>query len=270
MTQSDVDNANNLPYAHPPPASELCGSIPQAHILIVDDSSFVLHTVGEVLRRAGHTVSEARTGADALALFTGQQIDLVLLDVILPDTDGFSLCQQIRLTSNVPIVMLTALNRTDDIVRGFELGADDYITKPFSLTEVNCRIAAILRRINWSGTKPTYSVLAVNDLTLDESAGQALIDERVISLSPIEIRLLRYLMERPDRPIHKDELFQQVWGYDLSGSTNLVEVAIRRLRAKIEKTPSAPKHIVTVHTIGYKFQSGGARRTATTNASKHN
>jgi DNA-binding response OmpR family regulator len=149
--------------------------------------------------------------------------------------------------------MLTALNRTEDIVQGFSLGADDYITKPFSLREVQGRIDAILRRIRWIEARPLSDQYQLNGVMLNERMQTVNVRGKDIHLTPIEFRLLRYLIHRPDRPISKEELFSEVWGYELVGGTNLVEVAIRRLRSKIEDDASKPALIVTVHTVGYKF-----------------
>ncbi len=168
---------------------------------------------------------------------------------------GFDVCHDVRKFSDVPVVMLTALNRTEDIVQGFSLGADDYITKPFSLREVQGRLEAILRRIRWIEARPLSDQFNLNGVILNERTQTVTAREREVHLTPIEFRLLRYLMHRPDRPISKEELFSQVWGYELVGGTNLVEVAIRRLRSKIEEDASLPKLIVTVHTVGYKFVS---------------
>lgn len=195
----------------------------------------------------------AATGADALAHLHKSAIELVLLDILLPDTNGFDVCREIRKFSYVPVVMLTSLNRTDDIVQGFDLGADDYITKPFRIREVQVRIEAILRRLQWHDVQVPSEHLQANGVTINERTQEVLVRGAPVHLTPIEYRLIRYLMERANRPISKEELFQHVWGYDLVGGTNLVEVAVRRLRNKIEEAPSHPQIIVTVHAVGYKF-----------------
>lgn len=225
------------------------------HILVVEDELAIQKMLKLSLERVGHQVSLARTGSEALHMIRHEPIELVLLDILLPDMSGFDICQEVRKFSDVPVVMLTALNRTEDIVQGFSLGADDYITKPFSLREVQGRLEAILRRIRWIEARPLSDQFNINGVILNERTQTVIARDHEVHLTPIEFRLLRYLMHRPDRPISKDELFAQVWGYELVGGTNLVEVAIRRLRSKIEEDASSPKLIVTVHTVGYKFVS---------------
>ena len=223
------------------------------HILVVEDERAIQKMLKLSLERIGHQVSLARTGGEALRMVRHDPIELVLLDILLPDMSGFDVCRDIRRFSDVPVVMLTALNRTEDIVQGFALGADDYITKPFSLREVQGRIEAILRRIRWIEARPLSDQYQLNGVMLNERMQTVNVRGKEIHLTPIEFRLLRHLIHRPDRPISKEELFSEVWGYELVGGTNLVEVAIRRLRSKIETDPSKPTLIVTVHTVGYKF-----------------
>jgi DNA-binding response OmpR family regulator len=225
----------------------------RVHILVVEDEVAIQKMLRLALERVGHTVTIAATGADALTMLRDQPIELVLLDIMLPDMNGFDVCRRVRAFSDVPLVMLTALNRTEDIVQGFNLGADDYVTKPFSLREVEGRIEAILRRVRMVETRPLAEQITLNGVTLNERTQTVTVAGRQVHLTPIEYRLIHYLMQRPNRPISKIELFEQVWGYDLVGGTNLVEVAVRRLRNKVENDPSSPARILTVHAIGYKF-----------------
>lgn len=225
----------------------------RVHILVVEDEVTLQKLLRTSLERQGHTVTVAGNGIDALKLVRTQPIDLILLDILLPDINGFEVCREIRKFSHIPIVMLTSLSRPDDIVQGFDLGADDYITKPFRIREVQVRIEAILRRLHWSETRRPNDPISANGVTVNEHTQEIIVRGRVVHLTPIEYRLIRYLIDRANRPISKEELFQQVWGYGMSGGTNLVEVAIRRLRNKIEEVPSQPRIIVTVHAIGYKF-----------------
>jgi len=228
---------------------------PQAHILVVEDDLALQKLIKVSLEKAGHTVTLASTGGEALHLVRRLPIELMLLDIMLPDMSGFEVCRMVRQFSDVPLVMLTALNRPEDIVYGFDLGADDYITKPFRMREVQVRIDAILRRLRWQEHRSLTGQIQLNGVTLNERTQEVTVRGALIHLTPIEYRLLRYLMTRADRPISKEELFEQVWGYELVGGTNLVEVAIRRLRGKIEEKPSQPRLIVTVHAVGYKFVS---------------
>lgn len=225
----------------------------RVHILVVEDEVAIQKMLRLALERVGHTVTIAGTGADALEKLRSEPIELVLLDIMLPDMSGFDVCRRVRTFSDVPLVMLTALNRTEDIVQGFDLGADDYVTKPFSLREVEGRIEAILRRVRMVETRPLAEQVTLNGVNINERTQTVTVAGHPVHLTPIEYRLLQYLMHRPNRPISKMELFEQVWGYDLVGGTNLVEVAVRRLRNKVEDNPSSPTRILTVHAIGYKF-----------------
>ena len=225
------------------------------HILIAEDEAPLRDLLRISLDRAGYTVHPAHDGQEALELFDTLDISLVLTDVMMPRMDGFQLCGELRKRSDVPIVMLTALNRPDDIVRGFEFGADDYITKPFTFREVEARLLAILRRISWLEERPQYKILSVRDIKLNDETNEIFMGSEQMHLTPIEFQLLRYLMTRADRPVKKEVLFREVWGYDLVGGTNLVEVAMRRLREKIEVNPSQPDYLITVRGAGYKFQS---------------
>jgi DNA-binding response OmpR family regulator len=223
------------------------------HILVVEDEVAIQKMLQLSLERVGHTVTVVGCGQDALVTLRREPIEMVLLDIILPDMNGFDVCREVRKISEVPVVMLTSLNQPDDIVRGFDLGADDYVTKPFSLREVQGRIDAILRRVRWIEARPLTEQMLLNAVQLNERDQGVTVRGERVHLTPIEYRLLRYLMHRPDRPVSKGELFREVWGYDLAGGTNLVEVAVRRLRGKIEQDPSSPELVVTVHTVGYKF-----------------
>lgn len=224
-------------------------------ILVVDDEEPLRNLLQASFQRSGYDVVTASNGREALDVFDSQEIDLVLLDVIMPDLDGFSVCREIRAKSEVPIVMLTAMNRPDDIVHGFDLGADDYIPKPFTFREVEVRLEAILRRISWIEEQPEFRVLAFGDITLNDDDHIVTVCGEVVDLTPIEYQLLHKLMMSPDRPVSKVDLFKSVWGYDEVGGTNLVEVAVRRLREKIENEPSNPNYLVTVRGAGYKFDA---------------
>jgi len=224
-------------------------------VLVVDDEEPLRHLLQVSLQRQGYTVAVARNGREALEVVAARKIDLVLLDIMMPEMDGFTACAELRRRTDIPIVMLTALNRPDDIVQGFNLGADDYITKPFTFREVEVRLQAILRRVYWSQERVDPSVLIGNEIVLNDEKHEVIVRGELVHLTPIEYQLLRYLMTQPDRPVSKDMLFQHVWGYDLVGGTNLVEVAVRRLREKIERDPSQPVYLLTVRGAGYKFNT---------------
>ena len=222
-------------------------------ILLAEDEAPLRNLIRLSLEAHGHTVFAVSDGVDAIDVFDSQPVDLVLLDVMMPRLDGFHTCQEIRRRSDVPIVMLTALGSVDDIVHGFELGADDYITKPFAFKEVDARLQAILRRVEWSAQPVMRQTLQIGRVALDTDLHEAKVDGQLIHLTPIEFQLLEYLMEHAGQPISKDQLFRDVWGYDVVGGTNLVEVGIRRLREKIEENASKPTYILTIRGTGYKF-----------------
>jgi two-component system, OmpR family, response regulator RpaB len=258
-TPTTYVNHRNNGLAHPlPQRSELKVKLQkETHILVVDDEEPLRNLLRISLQKAGYTVYTAGNGKEAMDIFSQLPVDLVLLDILMPDMDGYTLCSELRKRSDVPIIMLSALNRPDDVVYGFSLGADDYISKPFQFREVEVRIQAILRRISWLKERPDFHVISFSEIVLDNEAHEVRVRGEMVHLTPIEFQLLRYLMKMPDRPISKNELFQSVWGYDLVGDTNLVEVAIRRLREKIEENPSEPLYLLTVRGTGYKFSTQG-------------
>jgi len=244
-----TEQANPQPDDAPSPA-------PRARILVAEDDALLRNLVCMSLKATGYEVVEAEDGKQALEVFDREPVDLVILDVMMPHLDGFCVLQEIRRRSDVPVVMLTALGRTENIVQGFQLGADDYIPKPFTFKEVEARVEAILRRVEWSRGRHISSVIEYNGVRIDADAREAEVDGQPVHLTPIEFDLLYYLMSHPDQAVGKETLFHEVWGYDFSGGSNLVEVAIRRLRAKVERDPSHPERIVTVRGVGYKFNTG--------------
>ena len=232
----------------------------EIRILVAEDEDPLRELLKISLQKIGYKVITARNGREARQLFETHEIDLVLLDVMMPEIDGFALCAELRQQSDVPIVMLSALNRPDDIVYGFSLGADDYICKPFTFRDFEVRLQAILRRVSWATERAEPRVIAFHDVLLNDEMHQVKVREKTVHLTPTEYQLLRHLMSVPDRPVSKNDLFQTVWGYDLAGGTNLVEVAVRRLREKIEEDPSDPTYLVTVRGAGYKFSTQPAAK----------
>lgn len=225
----------------------------QPRILVVEDEEFLRSLLQVSLEKEGYAVLTASDGVKAMQIFNATPIDLILLDVIMPNMDGFEVCAQIRKRSDVPIVMLTALNSPDDTVEGFELGADDFISKPFTFKEVHARLQAILRRIQWTREQPSFTIMTYGTVTLNDEEHSVMVRGEQVHLTPIEYQLLHFLMSNANRPISKEVLFKEVWGYDFTGGTNLVEVAMRRLREKIEDNPSMPEYLLTVRGAGYKF-----------------
>lgn len=227
----------------------------EIRILLIEDDVTLQNRLRIFLQNNGYSVATAHTGGEALRLFHQQSFDLVLLDVMLPDQDGFAFCAELRQQSDVPIVILSALTQPDDIVCGFQVGADDYICKPIIFREVEVRIQAILRRANWSNKERKPRSLRSGEIFLGEKSHQVTVRGHVIDLTPIEYRLLQCLMKVPNQPVSKSQLILSVWEYDLVGGTNLIEVAVHRLRKKIEKDPSDPFYLVTVPKVGYKFNT---------------
>jgi DNA-binding response OmpR family regulator len=210
------------------------------------------------LQRMGYEVTTADDGAEALDLFQAQSFDLILLDILMPNVDGFTVCSEVRRASDVPIVMLTALNRPDDIVRGLELGADNYITKPFTFKEVEARIRAILRRTTNKIEAEPVQVLEHGDVRLDGGMRAATVSGNLVELTRTEYQLLHYLMSHVDLPVSKEDLLERVWGYEAADTnSNIVELAIRRLRKKLEEDASQPNRLITVRGVGYKFTPKG-------------
>lgn len=223
-------------------------------ILIVDDDPSLLELLRLALEHNGYATVPAHNGIEGETVFKAEKPDLVLLDVMMPHRDGFTLCQELRRQSNVPIIMLTARQEIDDVVHGLELGADDYIVKPFNLREVLARVGAVLARVERQRSAPPR-VVTIGRVTADLDRRNARVGDRDIVLSPLELDLLHFLMSHPSKVFDRESLLHEVWGYEYFGKTNLVDVAIRRLREKIETDPSSPIYILTVRGQGYRFVS---------------
>src|SRR5271156_3547813 len=223
-------------------------------ILIVDDESAILQTLRFNLERNGYAVSTAGDGRTAIALAASERPDLIIMDIMLPVLDGIEACKEIRKQSGVPIIMLTARDQEIDKVLALELGADDYVTKPFSLHEFLARIKARLRRQN-GGTGIAHSeAIEVGQIVLDPSRPSLAVRGRQGSLAPQEFSLLHVLMENRGRVVTRQTLLDKVWGYDFEGEHQTISVHVRWLREKIELDPNNPQHIVTVRSRGYMFK----------------
>jgi DNA-binding response OmpR family regulator len=223
-------------------------------ILVAEDEENLRSLLKLSLSRQ-YDVETVQDGLEAVQAFETNPADMVVLDIMMPRMDGLQACEQIRRHSEVPIVMLTALGGTDDVVKGFSLGADDYITKPFTFKELMARVEAVFRRIDWMLTPPPARILTNGELEIDADTRQVWIHGLEVHLTPIEFQLLHYLMSRPGQTVAKENLFREVWGYDFAGGNNLVEVGVRRLREKIENDPSEPEMILTMRGVGYKFRT---------------
>jgi len=219
-------------------------------VLLVEDDASIREIATLGLERAGFRVTATGDGRDGLFRFRQAPFDLVVLDVMLPSLDGFEVCREIRRDSQVPIVMLTARSDLHDVVVGLELGADDYVTKPFELPELVARIKAVLRR---STAVPAEQSISVDDLVIDPVAFTVRRRGEEVKLTATEFRLLLELARRPKQVFTRDLLLELVWNYDYLGDSRLVDVAVQRLRAKIEDDPKQPKLIRTIRGVGYRF-----------------
>ncbi len=220
-------------------------------VLLVDDEPTLLETLALNLRSAGYQVVTAADGAAALEQARAEAPDLVVLDLMLPELDGLTVCRSLRQHSQVPILILTARTGELDKIVGLESGADDYLTKPFSLGELQARIRALLRR---AGSAQASDELRANDLWLNLVSRRAFLDGKELVLSPKEFSLLAELMRHQGAVLSRDLLLTRVWGYDYYGDTRTVDVHVRWLREKIEQDASRPVRIVTVRGIGYRFE----------------
>lgn len=237
------------------PAGSDSQSTSKISILVADDEKMMLQLLSMSLQRLGYNVVTADNGLEAVEKFDKHSFDLVLLDVLMPTMDGFAACAEIRKRSDVPVVMLTALSRPDDIVRGLEIGADNYIVKPFTFKEVEAKLRAILRRTNFQNNQYVFQIIERGDIRLNSEIHQVTVGGHAVELTGTEFQLLHFLMTHADQTVSKEELLEAVWGYDSTDGSNLVEVAISRLRKKIEKDPARPDRLMTVRGIGYRFSS---------------
>ena len=221
-------------------------------VLVVDDEPIVRGVVVKYLRREGYRTLEAGDGDAALALVDHEQPDLVVLDLMLPGIDGLAVCRRIRAHSELPVIMLTARAEEADRIVGLELGADDYVTKPFSPREVVARVRAVLRRSSTATSEPPRVVVA-GDLEIDGPKRELRRGDVPVRLTRKEFDLLYLLASTPSRAFTRSELLEDVWDFAWDGDTATVTVHVRRLREKIEDDPSNPVHLMTVWGVGYRF-----------------
>jgi DNA-binding response OmpR family regulator len=221
-------------------------------ILIIEDEEAMVEGLRFNLEARDYTVVAATDGETGLKKAAGEQPDLVILDLMLPGLNGYEVCKKLKETSpDIPIVMLTAKSQESDIITGLDLGADDYITKPFSILEVLARINALLRRSGSGSTIP--DVYRVGDLEINFKNYKAHRHGKAVKLSPREFEILRYLLERRGEVVSRDDLLNQVWGYKTFPYTRTIDAHIAMLRKKIEANPEKPEMIITIHGKGYKF-----------------
>ncbi|MBS4025351.1 MAG: response regulator transcription factor [Clostridia bacterium] len=235
----------------------------QAKILMVDDEPSIVELISFNLTQAGYQVVTAKTGPEALEKAAKINPDLIVLDIMLPHLDGFDVCRQLRKSSVVPILMLTAKNEEIDKILGLELGADDYLTKPFSPRELLARIKALLRRISYYHREETLDGEVVDlkrgELVLSINKHQVTKNGALVELTLTEFGLLKLLVTNPGQVFNRDFLLNRIWGEDFFGDARTIDVHIRHLREKVEDDPAKPRYILTVRGVGYKFNEQEGR-----------
>jgi DNA-binding response OmpR family regulator len=230
-----------------------------AVVLVVEDDATLLDAVAYNLQRDGHEVHTAADGVLGLARAREEQPDLIVLDLMLPRMSGFDVCRLVRSEQPVPILILTARDSEQDVISGLDLGADDYLTKPFSMRELRARVNSLLRRDGLSrdagprADGPSADVLVSGNLVLDVGRHEVRKAGIEVSLRPREFLLLEYLMRQPGQVLSRDLILERVWGYTYAGESRTVDVHVRWLREKLEDEPSRPRHIETVRGFGYRF-----------------
>ena len=229
-------------------------------VLLVEDEKSIADGIIYNLKNEGLKVTHVDEGKIALDIFDEEHFDLLILDIMLPEVSGLEICQSIRKSSNVPIIMLTAKDDENDKIRGLEMGADDYITKPFSVKELISRIKAVLRRTKNSELlngldEDINSVkeIKIGNIVMNPLRYEARIDDELIELRPREFELLYYLCENAGNIVSRDKLFSKVWGYSFAGNSKTLDVHIQRIRERIEVNPKSPQRLTTVRGVGYKL-----------------
>ena len=226
------------------------------NVILIDDDPLITEPLERFLSQHGYQVSVAHNGRTGLDLALNQQPDIVILDILMPEMDGWAVCRQLRRHSVVPVLMLTALNEEVDRILGLELGADDYITKPFSTRELLARIKALLRRVAFDQRPPLGQILVMAEIELNLDTRQVRKSGQLLELRYKEFELLSLLMGQAGQVVSRAEIFDRVWGVDWLGDTRTLDVHIRWLREKIEDDPGRPRYIQTVRGVGYRFISG--------------
>jgi two-component system, OmpR family, response regulator MtrA len=221
-------------------------------VLLVEDDPSIREVASLGLSQAGFRVTTSSNGRDGLVQFRNQRFDLVVLDIMLPELDGYEVCRQIRSESRVPIIMLSAKSDTVDVVVGLELGADDYVTKPFEMPELVARSRAAIRR---AASAPEEPKLTRGELEIDPGGFTVRRGEHELDLTATEFKLLLELARRPGQVFTRELLLELVWNYDYLGDSRLVDVAVQRLRSKVEDDPKQPQFIKTVRGVGYRFDA---------------
>jgi DNA-binding response OmpR family regulator len=227
----------------------------QTSVLIIEDEENISEAIQYNLRQNGYQVLAAEDGLKGLGIIENNQVDLLILDIMLPGMDGLDVCKEIRKTSNMPIIMLTAKIEESNKVVGLELGADDYVTKPFSMSELLARVKSLLRRSNMNSTSDNEqsNILESGDLLVDLNKHIATIEKTPLDLRPKQFDLLTFFLRNKGKALSRDQILENLWGYDYIGDVRTVDVHVRWLREIIEKDSRKPNRIITVRGFGYRF-----------------
>jgi len=223
-------------------------------VLLIDDDADLLHLAGLLFKKAGAHIFTARDGLEGISKLFTCNPNLIILDVMMPGTNGFEVCQRIRQVSNAPIIMLTALNHEQEMLRGLESGADDFLTKPFNADVLMARAKTVLRRSANGGAQNSNFQFNNGHLSIDIERRHVLVDERRVKLTPIEFRLLVYLARNSGKVLTFNHILSNVWGDEYRGSVDYVHVYVSHLRNKIEENTKHPRYVLTVHGVGYIFE----------------
>lgn len=224
-----------------------------ATVLLIDDDKDMGQMLHDALSHSGYKTLYVEDGLSGMEVLEEQPVDLVLLDLMLPGVDGWEICRRIRETSDVPIIILTALGREQEVIRGLELGADDYVTKPFKIGELKARMRANLRRCKSALAED--EIVRIDDrLTVDRVRHSLIVDRQTVRLSATEYRLLNYFLDNAGRILTQQNLLSQVWGWEYMDQTDYLKVYVHRLRRKIEEEANEPRYILTERGFGYRFQ----------------
>ena len=222
-------------------------------ILLVEDEHSIADSISYNLKQEGFSVTHVDEGPIALELFQEEEFSLIILDLMLPEISGLDICRSVRKTSDIPIIMVTAKDSEADRVAGLEIGADDYVIKPFSVRELLSRVRAVLRRTDMSKNEKSSQVIKVGNLEIDIGKYEAKVNDKQINLRPREFELLYALCENKGNLMSREQIFDEIWGYTFIGNSKTLDVHIQRIREKIEKNPKDPKKLITVRGVGYKL-----------------
>jgi two-component system, OmpR family, KDP operon response regulator KdpE len=255
VTEQELSAAAVSTVAAAPVRSPAAGD----RVLVVDDHPGMRLLMEKSLGRAGYTVVSAKDGPEALAQFIEAPPDSVLLDVLMPGMDGYELCRRLRDLSEVPIIMVSALRNEDDIIRGLDAGADDYVTKPFGVAELVARVRAVQRRYRRSDGDEPHLVFGAGHLQIDLPKRQVVLAGERLHLGPTEFRLLAYLAANAGRIVPHPELIEQIWGPEGAHLEKYLRIYMRRLRRKIEPESTSPHYIISAHGVGYGFDPAAGR-----------